>query len=246
MWPSLVSFVLLARMASSQSPSGPGDTTPFARAKAESLLRDQLPCLGCHTLDGSGGKLAPELSIVRSRRDSAYIERIVADPQGTVPGTLMPHTPMPSAWRTLIVRYLGGNTTNAGPTLATRATAASALTPPALQPVSSPPADSSAPALYARFCAACHGTRGDGDGPNASSLPVPPARHASRDAMSARSDDALYDTIAGGGAIMNRSPRMPAFGTTLSPTQIRALVRHIRSLCNCTGPAWSTDGSPPR
>jgi mono/diheme cytochrome c family protein len=60
--------------------------------------------------------------------------------------------------------------------------------------------------------------------------------------MSARPDDALYDTIAGGGAIMNRSPRMPAYGTTLSPAQIRALVRHIRSLCQCQGAAWSTDG----
>jgi mono/diheme cytochrome c family protein len=60
--------------------------------------------------------------------------------------------------------------------------------------------------------------------------------------MSTRSDDALYDTIAGGGAIMNRSPRMPAYGTTLSPVQIRALVRHIRSLCGCQGPSWSTDG----
>jgi mono/diheme cytochrome c family protein len=41
---------------------------------------------------------------------------------------------------------------------------------------------------------------------------------------------------------MNRSPRMPAYGTTLSPAQIRALVRHIRSLCQCRGPGWSTDG----
>ena len=61
--------------------------------------------------------------------------------------------------------------------------------------------------------------------------------------MSARSDDDLYDTIAGGGAIMNRSPRMPAYGTTLAPAQIRALVRHIRTLCQCAGPSWSTDGA---
>jgi mono/diheme cytochrome c family protein len=60
--------------------------------------------------------------------------------------------------------------------------------------------------------------------------------------MSARPDDALFDTISGGGAIMNRSPRMPAYGTTLTSAQIRALVRHIRSLCQCTGPAWSSDG----
>ncbi len=36
--------------------------------------------------------------------------------------------------------------------------------------------------------------------------------------MSRRPDDALYDAIAAGGAVMGRSPRMPAFGATLGPT----------------------------
>lgn len=208
----------------------PARVTAFGRAKAEALLGDQLSCLGCHTLNGKGGTLAPELATVASRRDPAYIARVVADPQGTVQGTLMPHTPMPRDWRALIVRYLGGDaallaTAGAGPT-----TGSSVAT------------DSAGAPLYARYCSGCHGAQGRGDGPNAASLPVPPARHASKDAMSARSDDALYDTIAGGGAIMNRSPRMPAYGTTLSPAQIRALVRHIRSLCSCQGPSWSVDG----
>jgi hypothetical protein len=61
--------------------------------------------------------------------------------------------------------------------------------------------------------------------------------------MSLRSDDALFDAVSGGGAIMNRSPRMPAFGLVLAPAEIRSLVRHIRELCRCQGPAWSTDGS---
>jgi mono/diheme cytochrome c family protein len=214
------------------TPGRSAELTPFARAKVETVLRDQLPCLGCHTLDGKGGKLAPELSTVRSRRDSAYIARMVADPQTTVPGTLMPHTPMPNELRVLIVRYLGGDAgllETAKPSL--RADAGGA--------------DSTGATLYGRFCTGCHGADGRGDGPNAASLPVPPARHASKDAMSARPDDALYDTIAGGGAIMNRSPRMPAYGTTLSPAQIRALVRHIRSLCGCQGPSWSSDGQGP-
>ena len=215
---------LVARAQSRTAPS-PQDLTPFARAKAEALLRDQLPCLGCHTLDGNGGKLAPELATVRSRRDATYIARMVVDPQTTVPGTLMPHTPMPRQSRALIVRYLGGDATIVdGARDAPRS------------------ADSTGTTLYARYCTGCHGPQGRGDGPNAASLPVPPARHASKDAMSARPDDALYDTIAGGGAIMNRSPRMPAYGTTLTPAQIRALVRHVRSLCQCQGPSWSTDG----
>jgi mono/diheme cytochrome c family protein len=153
----------------------------------------------------------------------------VSDPQSTVPGTMMPHTPMPDAWRSLVIRYLGGTT------LGTAAQASVAVL-----------ADSNGAALYARFCTGCHGAAGKADGPNAASLPVPPAKHASRAAMASRPDDSLYDTIAGGGAIMNRSPRMPAYGTTLAPSQIRALVRHIRTLCQCNGPSWSTDGGASR
>ena len=223
----LIPFVAQAQ---TRATSAPADLTPFARAKAEALLQDQLPCLGCHTLGGKGGRLAPELATVRSRRDAAYVARVVVDPQASVPGTLMPHTPMPHEWRVLIVKYLGGDAT----------IVAAARADPRIETAAS--ADSSGATLYGRYCTGCHGPQGKGDGPNAISLPVPPAHHASKEAMSARPDDALYDTIAGGGAIMNRSPRMPAYGTTLSPPQIRALVRHIRSLCQCQGPAWSTDG----
>ena len=51
------------------------------------------------------------------------------------------------------------------------------------------------------------------------------------------------DTIFGGGVIMNRSARMPAFGESLNTVQIRALVRYIRTLCHCEGPQWSRDGT---
>jgi hypothetical protein len=36
---------------------------------------------------------------------------------------------------------------------------------------------------------------------------------------------------------------MPAFGATLAPRQIDALVRHIRALCGCAPPRWSMDGA---
>lgn len=222
-------IVPLAAPAQTRVAAASTELTPFAREKAETLLREQLSCVGCHTLGAKGGKLAPELTTVRSRRDAAYIARIVTDPQATVPGTIMPRTPMPSQLRALIVRYLGGDDALVEGTFPTSVKPAVGAS------------DTTGATLYARFCTGCHGPNGRGDGPNASSLPVPPARHASSEAMSARSDDDLYDTIAGGGAIMNRSPRMPAYGETLAPAQIRALVRHIRSLCRCAGPSWSTD-----
>ena len=199
----------------------------FSKRKAEILLKEQLPCLGCHTLNGEGGSIGPDLTTVRERRSALYIQAIVANPQGTVPGAAMPRIRMPDATRALVVRYLaslpGGSPEGPIP-IAAPAT---------------PPATPDGKALYAKWCASCHGASGEGDGPNASRLPVKPAAHASRDAMSARPDDSLFDTIASGGAVMNRSPRMPAFGGSLSTAEIRALVRHIRTLCRCEGPSWS-------
>lgn len=207
--------------------------SPFATAKAQTLLREKYGCLGCHRLGNEGGVLAPALHDVRTRRDAAYIAAIVRDPQRLRPGAAMPRTRMPETDRLLITRFLGGN-----------AAAAVAL-PPTLAPSTTTPlspTDTNGASLYRTWCAGCHGAAGQGNGPNAKSLPVPPARHADAATMSLRPDDTLYDTIDAGGAIMNRSARMPAFGGTLSPVQIRALTAHIRTLCRCAGPAWSRDG----
>jgi mono/diheme cytochrome c family protein len=173
---------------------------------------------------------------VRDRRNDDYIAAIVADPLKVVPGTMMPRVPMPPATRDLLVRYLLSL-----PATSTAATAGAPAMAPAAAAPTAATAGRSAAVLYSQYCAPCHGTKGAGDGPNARYLPVPPAIHSSRAAMSQRSDDALYDTIAGVGLIMNRSPRMPPFGETLSPAEIHGLVAYIRELCGCRGPAWSHD-----
>ena len=209
--------------------------SPFATAKATTLLREKYGCLGCHRLGEEGGQLAPALHDVRTRRDAVYIAAIIRNPQQARPGAAMPRTRMPDSDRQLITRFLGGDVANRE--IASRDVA---NREPAATPA---PADANGAALYRTWCAGCHGITGRGDGPNAKALPVPPARHADAATMSQRPDDTLYDTIDGGGAIMNRSARMPAFGGSLSPTQIRALVAHIRSLCRCVGPAWSRDGA---
>ena len=205
--------------------------TPFEVQKARALLRSQLPCLGCHELDGDGGKVGPSLTTVGSRRSVGYIRAMVEDPQRRVPGSAMPRAVMPESTRDLVIRFLARGAT-------------SPETPPVLPPPKQRAALPGAarpdgPALYARWCASCHGARGKGDGVNAKSLPVPPAVHASATVMSERPDDSLFDTIAGGGIVMGRSARMPAFGATLSFDEMRALVAQIRSLCKCAEPAWA-------
>lgn len=143
----------------------------------------------------------------------------------------MPRVPLPEATVALIANYLAQR----APTTP-RPRASSAASP-------APMAGSSDPtALYGRYCASCHGVAGGGDGVNAKFLPVRPTAHVDSAYMSRRSDDALFDAIFAGGYIMNRSNRMPPFGESLTRTQIHDLVRYMRTLCRCEGPAWSRDG----
>ena len=222
-----VVLLVVALPAAAQRP-----LTAFQRDKAATIVREQLPCLGCHELNGEGGRTAPSLTTVGERRDAAYIRAMIEDPQRVVPGAAMPKTPMPAPVRELVIRYVSAN---------------AVTLPPSTKPPS-PPArvarQATAAENYARFCASCHGVSGQGSGPNAKYLPAKPAIHSSAARMSARSDDALFDAISGGGLVMGRSARMPAFGATLSPSEIRALVGYIRTLCACKGPAWSVDPVP--
>ena len=224
---TLAVIALLQGASSIPHPSSPA-LSPFARAKAEALLKDHLPCLGCHELGGEGGRVGPSLSRLRGGRTVDFVLRMLRDPEGEVAGTVMPRSLADSATQELIARYLVERdpTPPAGPVVA--------------QPAD-PAGDTAAAPRYARRCAPCHGVRGQGDGPNAPFLPVAPTRHADADYMSARADDALYDAIAAGGAVMGRSPRMPGFGGSLTAQQIRGLVAYLRVLCRCQGPAWSRE-----
>jgi len=217
-------FLLLVPLAFPLAAQQP--LSAFEATKARSLLRTQLPCLGCHELDGDGGHSAPSLTSVGARRPATYIRAMIESPQRALPGAAMPLTPMPAATRELVIRFLSRD-------------ARGSSAPPPAGPGVPLTAAADGAALYARWCASCHGATGRGDGPNAKYLPVRPAVHASDVQMRGRPDDSLYDAIAGGGAVMGKSARMPAFGATLSREEIRSLVAFVRTLCKCEGPAWS-------
>jgi mono/diheme cytochrome c family protein len=232
-------WLLFSTLASAQAaaPARGQALSPFAAAKARALMRERLPCAGCHTFDaGGGGRIGPDLSGVAERRPPEYVRRMIEDPQGTVPGTVMPRVPMPVATRELIVAYL----TRMAPAPENGRVQRGADAPRG-ETAGRANAPRTAPALYARHCAACHGVRGGGDGPNARHLGVRPAPHADRAYMSRRSDDRLFDAIYAGGYPLGRGVAMPPYGQTLTRTEIWALVRYLRELCRCSGPGWSTD-----
>ncbi|MDA0310581.1 MAG: c-type cytochrome [Gemmatimonadetes bacterium] len=216
-----------ANLAAQATPAP--ELSTFETVRTGRLLRDRLSCLGCHRLGTEGGTIGPALDGLSARADMAYVVRMIQDPSAVIPGTLMPTQPMPDREARRLAAYI--------------LSAGSAPSPPSA-PTQAPPALQDrdrldGAALYARNCAACHGERGSGDGWNAPNLPVAPTAHSDATLMAQRADDTLYDAISAGGFVLDRSPRMPAFGTMLEPQQIRALIRHIRTLCACEGPSWS-------
>ena len=246
LWTAL--FITQAPGAGGTPPFQPRPLSAFQKAQAEALLRERLPCLGCHELGGEGGRIGPSLSEPPHLRTPDYIYAMIRDPQATVPHTIMPRVPMAQATLELIASYLVQRASGQYPQSAQAQAARKRPDEPAAStaPVggaavpASGPAEP-APARYARFCAPCHGAGGHGDGFNVQYLPVRPTAHADNAYMSRRSDDALFDATYAGGYIMNRSNRMPPFGQTLTRDQIWELVRYLRTLCRCNGPAWSRD-----
>jgi mono/diheme cytochrome c family protein len=211
-------------------PYEPDRLSPFSMAKAEALIREELPCLGCHQLGEEGGRIGPSLDGVGQRLRPGVVRAIIHDPASALPGTIMPRSPLPEERADLISAFLLQRRGDwSGSEVVT------VLPPPLPASSSSPPGEE----LYRKFCVHCHGQLGRGDGYNAPFLPGPPTAHADSIYMSTRTDDTLFDGIYSGGRFLDRSHRMPAFGSDLSGPEIRKLVRYIRALCLCRGPAGS-------
>jgi len=82
-------------------------------------------------------------------------------------------------------------------------------------------ADDKSAALYKQKCAACHGADGKGDTPAGKNTKV---RSFGDPEVAKQSDDELAGIIEKG------KNKMPAYGKSLKPDEIKAIVAYIRSL----------------
>ncbi|MCH8928163.1 MAG: c-type cytochrome [Candidatus Marinimicrobia bacterium] len=210
----------------------PAKLSPFAMKKARGLLDAKLPCLGCHRIGADGGRIGPDLSNVKSRLKPSFVFDLIKNPHAADPNIIMPKTVMPVQTLELISSYLlqlnGSKVESKYLSLVDN-------------PVLTPNRMKGDNSLYLKQCSSCHGIDGDGKGFNAKYLPTAPRSHKDSEYLSKRPDDVLFDGIFAGGYILDKSNFMPAFGHTLSRSEIENLVSHIRKLCQCEGPAWSLD-----
>jgi mono/diheme cytochrome c family protein len=217
--------------------------TAFAQRKAMLLLTEKLSCLGCHQFGERGGRIGPNLTDVAARRQPGYIFDIIRDPRSAAPHSIMPRLPLTPETAELLANFL----LQQSPSLISN-TYLSALDHPIVahevNTGATPSGIAGARKNYLTYCAGCHGGEGHGDGFNAAFLPTRPTAHADARYLASRPDDTLFDGIHAGGAVLNKSHFMPAWGGTLSANEIRELVAHLRTLCRCSGPAWSKDDSP--
>ncbi len=197
--------------------------SPFQSQKVKKLLNDHYSCLGCHQLNGKGGKIGPDLSNVGNRLTDGYIKMAIEMPHMVMPESIMPKIEIPQNLLPLVQSFLSNNKNNNNVKYANL--------------ISTPPykIDNA----YKSNCAPCHGLKGDGFGFNASNLDVSPGNFTDGKKISLRSDNALYDTIYGGGRIMNKNHFMPPWGQKFDKKEIVEYVSKIRKFCECEPPDWS-------
>lgn len=221
---------LLKQKPSAASTFQPRKLSAFSMAKAQTLLKEKLSCLGCHQLGNDGGRIGPNLSSLKNRLQPGFVYQFIQNPQALQSETVMPKILMPPQTLDLIANFLLQQEIPAG---------AAPYLSLAGHPIHAPHGQNEVESSYLKYCASCHGVSGDGKGYNAKFLPKAPASHADKAYMSTRPDGTLFDGVHAGGYILNKHHFMPPWGQTLSYEKIRQLVAYMRKLCQCEGPAWS-------
>lgn len=92
----------------------------------------------------------------------------------------------------------------------------------------------SAPQVYQQYCASCHGKTGHGDGSLGAFLNPKPRDFADCKIMMKITDKTIFNAIKGGGASVGLSHNMPAWGGSLTDSQIKNMIKYVRHFCSKT------------
>ncbi len=95
--------------------------------------------------------------------------------------------------------------------------------------------------LFYEYCVWCHADSTPAGPSNRSNLTPTPALINDGAVLNALSDQYLQNIIALGGSAQGKSAMMPPWGNTLSPGDIRALIRYIRAVAQ---PAYQAPPEP--
>lgn len=253
-----------------------GTSNPASRmAVDEAKLYSSLGCSGCHSINGVGGKMGPDLALVRARnRSREWITEQIRNPGSHNPKTIMPAFGKLSRAQALgLADYLLSLSTGRGAAPASptgrdpvepgTSGDLSAGTPPAIDG-SPKTAEPQAPnfvgnaghggLLFGQFCQRCHGPRGNGGIPNPGSEDgtVPPLNPIDRelfDAVPRKFAVKIDPYIQHGSTPPGPRPtlQMPAFGdtNTLTQQQISNLEAYVLSLNNVSRAEASHPGLAP-
>ncbi len=113
--------------------------------------------------------------------------------------------------------------------------------PPASAEVAGDPVLSRGRDLFLGRCAVCHGQEGRGDGPLAPTIANPPVGNLTDDDWKhGGRPDQIAAVIAKGVA----GTRMEAWGRTLDPADLRAVVAYVEHLAGRTNPARLQQSGP--
>jgi mono/diheme cytochrome c family protein len=84
-------------------------------------------------------------------------------------------------------------------------------------------------AVFAQYCASCHGDKGAADSPAALAMNPRPRNLTDKAWQASVDDEHIYKVIKSGGGAVGLSATMPAWGGQLNEAQLRAMVAQVRS-----------------
>jgi ubiquinol-cytochrome c reductase cytochrome b subunit len=103
---AIVIGVIVLTMLGALTPmvQAPAVTSPSVLAGR--MIYDKNGCAACHSIQGKGGKVGPDLSHVGKKRDREWLVSHFRDPQAVSPGSIMPKVTLPDQELNQLTDYM--------------------------------------------------------------------------------------------------------------------------------------------